>query len=43
MPLPPEVAKGMTVLPSSSQASRKVFIILGATYYQIGKPTYILS
>ncbi len=35
MPLPPEVAKGMTVLPESSQPSRKVFMILGATYHQV--------
>ena len=43
IPLLPEVAKGMTVLPCKSHFSRNEFIIVGATYHQIGKPTNTVS
>ena len=43
MPLPPEVAKGTTVLPVRSQLSRKVLTIVGAIYHQMGKPTNTTS
>ena len=43
MPLPPEVAKGMSFLPEKSPPSRNVSTIVGATYHQIGKPTKTVS
>ena len=43
MPLPPEVAKGITVLPEKSYSSRKVLMMVGATYHQMGKPTNTVS
>lgn len=42
-PLPPLVANGITVLPEKSSLSKKVLIIVGATYHQIGKPTKTVS
>ena len=42
-PLPPEVANSTIVLPEKSWLSRKVLIIVGATYHQIGKPRKITS
>ena len=39
IPLPPEVAKGITVFPFRSYCSRNVLIMVGATYHQIGNPT----
>ena len=42
-PLPPEVAKRTIVLPEKSALSRKVLIIVGATYHQMGKPRKITS
>ena len=42
-PLPPLVANGITVLPVKSSLSKKVLIIVGATYHQIGKPTKTVS
>ena len=43
IPLPPEVAKGITFLPVRSQLSRNVLTIVGATYHHIGNPTKITS
>ena len=43
IPLPPDVAKGMMVFPVQSYCSRKVLMMFGATYHQIGKPTNIVS
>lgn len=43
MPLPPEVAKGISVLPVRSYCSRKVLMMVGATYHQMGKPTNKMS
>lgn len=39
MPLPPEVASGIIVLPARSYCSKNVLIIVGATYHQIGNAT----
>ncbi len=41
IPLPPEVANGITVLPEKSYCSRNVSIMVGATYHQIGKPASV--
>ena len=43
IPLPPEVAKGITVLPEKSYLSRNVSTIRGSTYHQMGKPTNTVS
>lgn len=43
IPLPPEVANGTMVFPVRSWLSRKVLMIVGATYHQIGKPTNTTS
>lgn len=43
MPLPPEVAKGMMVLPFKLWLSKNVLTMVGATYHQIGKPTKMMS
>ena len=37
-PLPPDVAKSTIVLPEKSWLSKKVLMIDGAVYHQIGKP-----
>ena len=39
MLLPPEVAKGIMVLPLKSYASMKVLMMVGAVYHQMGNPT----
>ena len=39
MSLDPDVANKTIFLPFKSYCSKKVFIIVGATYHQIGKPT----
>ena len=43
IPLPPEVAKGITRLPERSQLSRKVSTMRGSTYHQMGKPRKTVS
>ena len=42
-PEPPEVANSTIFLPLKSYASKKLLMIVGATYHQIGKPTKIVS
>ena len=37
-PLPPEVTKGIRILPEKSYSCINVSIIRGAWYHQIGKP-----
>jgi len=42
IPLPPEIANGMIVLPVRSQHSGKILTMFGATYHQIGKAMNIV-
>ena len=42
-PLPPDVANNTIFFPAKSCASKKVLIMVGATYHQIGKPNNISS
>lgn len=42
-PEPPEVANRTIFLPEKSYASKKLLMIVGATYHQIGKPTKMVS
>ena len=43
IPLPPLVANGTIVLPVKSHLSRKVLIMCGAMYHQMGKPKNMTS
>ena len=43
IPLPPDVANGMTVFPEKSADSRKVSMMFGSLYHQMGKPINMMS
>ena len=43
MPLPPDVAKGTSFFPARSQLSKKVLMMVGATYHHTGNPKNTVS